>query len=90
MDDPPRLWTASVLAILLVLVLSWIVSIVKYRLAYSKLVSPLRFKLWNIISDLCVSMDLSKRLPSACGLDPYLRQHLCSSTVQWILTQWQQ
>jgi hypothetical protein len=44
MDDPPRLWTASVLAILLVLVLSRIVSIVKYRLAYSKLVSPLRIQ----------------------------------------------
>jgi hypothetical protein len=90
MDDPPRLWTASVLAILLVLVLSWIVSIANYRLAYSKLVSPLRIQTVEYHRDLCVSMDLSKRLPSACGLDPYLRQHLCSSTVQLILTQWQQ
>jgi hypothetical protein len=42
MSESPGLWTAFVLSILLVLLLSWVTSVAKYRLAYSKLVSPLR------------------------------------------------
>jgi hypothetical protein len=36
--DENRSWTAALLAILSLIVLSWVISVVRYRLAYKKLV----------------------------------------------------